>query len=636
MPGKPDIFGRFWLELKRRRVFRVIATYLATGYIIIEVTNNLVGPLQLPPWTATLVILLLAVGLPVTLVITWIFDFTPAGIIRTEAAPEVHEKAPARGIFRRIVSVNNIVIFVLLIIAGILAWPRVSGRNTRVKPRYFSETVSVAVMPFQNMTNDTTWNEWQDGIQVNLITSLSNTGEIEVKQLESVNSSIRKSGIRNYASLGTSVAGTIARRLKANTFVCGSIKQAESTIRINAQLVNSNTEDSFRSFQIDGSRKTILSIIDSLSMLVRNSLLITVMESEASMAFQNLAVTNSPEAYRYFSLGNIAFQKYDYSSAVKWFSRSCILDTSLIFSSIMLSLSYQNDSLYKEAKDLSLRLYGKRDLVPIQYKPWIDYAHSACWETPEEEVRYLRQLKEKGTQAPLLYSFSGYAYNRTGQYGKAIPELEDAIEMYRKWDTKPFWSKEYTELGLAYHRSGDYKNEKKLYRVAGRYFPENLLILHRRAVLALAENDTVSANGFIEKFRKVSKGNLVPESEISSYVGDIYFEAGISEKAEILYRQALSADPYNPDRLFSLAWLLVDKNRNVEEGLQLISRAIGQDPLNHLYLECKGWGLYKQGKYKEALELLEKSRDLSPTYRHLVLVHIEEVRKALAAQKVNP
>jgi len=53
------------------------------------------------------------------------------------------------------------------------------------------------------------------------------------------------------------------------------------------------------------------------------------------------------------------------------------------------------------------------------------------------------------------------------------------------------------------------------------------------------------------------------------------------------------------------------------------------------FLEGKGWGLYKQGKYNEALELLEKCMDLSVYYRHSVYLKIEEVKKAIAGQKNN-
>ncbi len=80
MAHKTNSFERFWKELKRRKVFSVVTTYAATAYIIIEVTNNLVEPLSLPAWIAKLVILLLGAGLPVVIILSWIFDFTPRGL----------------------------------------------------------------------------------------------------------------------------------------------------------------------------------------------------------------------------------------------------------------------------------------------------------------------------------------------------------------------------------------------------------------------------------------------------------------------------------------------------------------------------------------------------------------------------
>ena len=85
--------------------------------------------------------------------------------------------------------------------------------------------------------------------------------------------------------------------------------------------------------------------------------------------------------------------------------------------------------------------------------------------------------------------------------------------------------------------------------------------------------------------------------------------------------------------MWNLAWFLIDKDRNVDEGMELIDKALKVSPNNFYFLDCKGWGLYKQGKNKEALELLEKSRDLCPFYRNLIHLHIEEVKKATAFQK---
>ena len=153
------------------------------------------------------------------------------------------------------------------------------------------------------------------------------------------------------------------------------------------------------------------------------------------------------------------------------------------------------------------------------------------------------------------------------------------------------------------------------------------------AVLSLSEGDTITANKYIEKYISVRKDNSWSEAAIAYNLGEIYAEAGNLEKAEQYHRKELSLEPQNAFRIYDLAWFLIDKDRNINEGLELIDKALELRPNHHLLLDCKGWGLYKQGKYKEALELLEKSRDLSPYYRHSVYLHIQEVKKAIANQK---
>jgi hypothetical protein len=56
-------------------------------------------------------------------------------------------------------------------------------------------------------------------------------------------------------------------------------------------------------------------------------------------------------------------------------------------------------------------------------------------------------------------------------------------------------------------------------------------------------------------------------------------------------------------------------------------------PENYSFLDSKGWGLYKQGKSKEALDLIQKSWDLKPVYSHQIYLHLEEVKKTVTGQK---
>jgi tetratricopeptide (TPR) repeat protein len=84
-----------------------------------------------------------------------------------------------------------------------------------------------------------------------------------------------------------------------------------------------------------------------------------------------------------------------------------------------------------------------------------------------------------------------------------------------------------------------------------------------------------------------------------------------------------------------LAYFLIDKDRNINEGLELIDKALELSPDKYYMLDTKGWGLYKQGRYKEALEFLQKSWDSNPFYSHEAYLHLEAAKKGVAGQKNN-
>jgi len=322
MPQKPSKLIRLWQELKRRKVFRVLTIYAATAYIIIELVNNLIGPLLLPEWTATLIVSILVLGLPVVVILSWIYDITSEGIIKTESETLTGEKKTLTKHAKRRLSRNDIVIAVLLVMVAILVWPKIFSRNKTDTEMRANDRVSVAVLPFQNMTNDTTWNKWQTAIQTDLITSLSNSEELKVKQKESINSLLQSSGYNNYTSITPPVANRVSKKLGATMFIYGSIKQSGTIIRLNAQLYDTKTKDDIKSFHVDGTTENILHFIDSLSFMVKNYLIIAELQKEVPAAFQQLVSTDSHEVYSFFAYGYGALKKFDYSTAAQWLSQA--------------------------------------------------------------------------------------------------------------------------------------------------------------------------------------------------------------------------------------------------------------------------------------------------------------------------
>jgi tetratricopeptide (TPR) repeat protein len=276
--------------------------------------------------------------------------------------------------------------------------------------------------------------------------------------------------------------------------------------------------------------------------------------------------------------------------------------------------------------------------MPEILKIHTNQLYAFYFETPLEQQKYLKLLLEFDDQMPTVFIQLGIVYTRLFQYDKAIPEYEKALEIYNKWDSKPLNCMYYTLLGYAYHKTGQYRKEKKLCKKAEKDFPDELDLHWQQTILSLSEGDTIAANGYIEKLKTVLKENSASEADITAWLASVYNEAGILDKTEEYCRQVLTLEPGNPDRMNFLGSFLIDKGRNINEGLELIDKALALTPDDYNYLDTKGLGLYKQGKYKEALDFLQKSWDLrrkNAIYDHEAFLHLEAVKKAVADLKNN-
>jgi TolB-like protein len=273
MPDDTSKLSKFWQELKRRKVIKVIAMYAGTAYIIMEAGEIMLPRLGLPDWTVTFIIILLIIGFPIAIILSWIFDVTPEGIKKTEPAKVAKEKEVELKSARRKFRASDVIIAILVVAVVILVYPKIFKKDKLASLRDEEGRISIAVMPFQNMTNDTLWDIYQDIIQDVLITNLSNSDELSVRQHQTMYEILQSTEHVNYTSITTSVASDISRKLQANTFISGSIKSAGEKIYINAHLSDADTEEIYRTFQIDGNtEEDIITVTDSLSKLVRNFL----------------------------------------------------------------------------------------------------------------------------------------------------------------------------------------------------------------------------------------------------------------------------------------------------------------------------------------------------------------------------
>ena len=575
------------------------------------------------------------------------FGFPP-GKVRFGDNEPVENKYPSpytgtknrKNLIRKIISKSGSwkLIISVSALAGIILLSGIFKKDVSDDLASDHEKISVTVMPFANVTTDTELDNWQYAIQINIINLLSDNEELNIQQIENINGLISSRGITNYASISPSIARSISKKLNSRLFVTGSINKEEKALRLNAQLLDSRTEEVLRSYQIDGNTGSLLDMIDSLSIMIENSIIISQFKNIGLPSFHEapLRSTNDPQAYYNYIMGQVAFYKNDFPTAEKCFSQALEFDSTLYAAMAKIAISYYNENKYEEGKYWCLKNYNNLDKLHFRQQIWAKFLYAIFFETPKERIKFLEQLLLIDDQQPLVYFDIGDSYLELFQYDKAIANFEKALEIFEKWESKPFWGAFYYELGQAYHKDGQYAKERKLYRKGQKDFPDDPEMLDQQAWLALTYGDSVSAKKYIDKWINIRKDQSWSDSRIASYIGYIYDMAGLPDKEEEYRRKALNLEPENPARMNSLAYFLIDTDRNTAEGVQLVDKALELKPDDYSYLHTKGWGLYKQGVINEGLELLEKSWELrrdQSVYNHLAYIHLEEARKAAAVLK---
>jgi TolB-like protein/lipopolysaccharide biosynthesis regulator YciM len=521
----------------------------------------------------------------------------------------------------------------------VYAYPKIFKHDNLEKLASSGQKISIAVMPFQNMTNDTIWNTYQEGIQTNLISALANTGELFVRKKDNINALLNSKGTIQYASISPSVADKISSKLEADIFINGSIQRAGSTLRLNAELIDTKTKEVLKSFEVNGpyNQDIIFDITDSLRKKVTDFLLISKLMKENPVFQHYKPATTSAEAFRYFVYGINALDKGDLGGGISWCLKALAADSTFADAAFMLENAYSADGKPEQSRQWLIRDYKKRDQMTYDCNLYASWAYAFSFESPDEQIKYLKLLQELDDKEPSNYKLLGLTYNMIKQYDKAIPELEKSLDILHKWgeeylkmDCTPI-----IQLGLAYHGTGQYKKEKKILKEFEHYQPDNIWLIRGKLLLAFAEKDSLAAKRYMPKYlSNLREGNS--DAGVAHGLGKLYFDAGIRDRAEGYFRKALSLEHDNPGRMNELANFLIESNRNLNEVSGLMDKAmeLAKNKIDYYdYLNIKGWGLYKQGKNKEALEILQKCWDEAPFKLYSIRSHYEEVKMAVGSLK---
>ncbi len=163
------------------------------SWVLIQVATQTFPFLDIPNWIVKLVIVLVVLGFPLALLLSWLFDITPQGVKRTEDLPAAPSAPPPAEIPQK----------------------------------------SIAVLPFENLSDDQTNEYFGDGIQDDVLANLSKISDLKVISRTSVRQ--YKTGSRNLREIG--------RELGVAHILEGTVRRAQNRVRVNVQLINAGTDD---------------------------------------------------------------------------------------------------------------------------------------------------------------------------------------------------------------------------------------------------------------------------------------------------------------------------------------------------------------------------------------------------------
>ena len=214
--------NNFFAELKRRNVYKVAVAYAVVGWLVIQVTATIVPALHLPDGLTTAVVVLVLVGFPIALVISWAFEMTPEGMKRT--ANVTTEKVRSMPYWSKR-KFATFVVGVVVIASSLLAYQVLRSKSPG-SPAL--STKGVAVLPLVNTSGDPSNEYFSDGLSEELIAVLAKIPNFKVIG--------RSSSFLFKGKSGDTKA--IGEKLGVANLIEGSVRKEGERVRIVAELIN--------------------------------------------------------------------------------------------------------------------------------------------------------------------------------------------------------------------------------------------------------------------------------------------------------------------------------------------------------------------------------------------------------------
>ncbi len=518
----------FFEEVQRRKVYRVAAAYIIAAGFIIQIGSAVFPAWELPNWTFRLVVVLLLIGFPIALILAWAYDVTPQGIRATPtiSAPGAHRR---RNLIMLIAT--GVVVSAA---AGFFLLPRVSARKI---------DKSIAVLPFQNLSDEKENAYFADGMQDDILTNLSKIRDLKV---------ISRMSVMSYRGNGARNAREIGKALGVATLLEGSVRRIGNRVRVNVQLINADNDEHIWAEDYDRDLTDVFAIQTDLAQKIASALQAKLSPNEKARLDDR--PTQNPDAYLLF------IQAHDYANRPDMFR-----DTSLKAEQLFEQATKLDPNFAAAFAGLSMVeswAYHSFDPLPARREK----ARTAA----NEALRLQPDLPE----AHLALGFSYYYGDR--DYERALAEFEVAKRGL------PNEAQAYMAIGAIQRRQGRWAESTANLEKAAELDPKNSSVLLNLGYNYMATRNFEAADKIFDRGIEAapeSFGSRALKSELA-----IRWKGDISVAEKELASMPPGVDPQGLVTLGRAGVLTLQ--RKFKEALQVIQQFRGETLLVRASTTC--------------------------------------------------
>jgi TolB-like protein/cytochrome c-type biogenesis protein CcmH/NrfG len=406
----------FFEEVKRRKVYQVAVGYVIAAGAIIQLASAAFPAWELPNWALRVVIVLLLTGFPIALIFAWAFDVTAQGIRATPdaAAPKRHR--------RRNVIVLVVTGVIISAAAGFFLLPRVSAHKI---------DKSIAVLPFQNLSDEKENAYFADGIQDDVLTNLSKISDLKV---------ISRTSVMPYRGK-TSNVREIGKALGVATILEGSVRRMGNRVRVNVQLINADTDEHLWAEDYDRDLTDVFAIQTDLAQQIVRELQAKLSPSEKAQIERK--PTENSEAYLAFVQAHDLCTRpdklrADIEKAEQLFEQATRLDPD--FAEAFAGLAWVHDWIYRDDPTPARKEKARAAAnTAVRLQPELPEAHLAlgfyhyyCERNYQAALNEFAIAKRSLPNSAEVFLAIGAIERRQGKWAESTANLEKAASLSPK------------------------------------------------------------------------------------------------------------------------------------------------------------------------------------------------------------